>query len=161
MKINNQLGNSIVEVLVAISVALIALTACTGYVLQIKNKSQRLLSLRSQSTQTQKIVQLILSDPKLFKVNFDPSEAAKCAALGDLDLPLVWDNTNTYAAADCPGCKGRLGYVIQPFPLLSIRGVYLVTIRMSHPVLTAQSSTVCNSVTIPGSKDLQMIVSLR
>lgn len=161
MMLKQQNGNSIIEILAASAIVIFALTASTSYILQLKTRTQRLLSSRSQSIQIEKAVQLILSDPKLLKVNFDSSEAATCEALNNSDLPLAWDNNNTYTLADCPGCKGRLGYVIQPFPLQSIRGVYLVTIRLTHPQLTAGLSTTCNGVTISGTEQLQMIVSLR
>jgi hypothetical protein len=103
---------------------------------------------------------MILADPKLFKVNFNPDEKAACDAL-QADLPLAWDNNSIYDLADCPECKGRLGYVIQPYPIQSIRGVYLVTIRVSHPKLTENSVAICNGVATQGSEQLQLIVSLR
>ncbi len=158
---NNQKGMSLVELLLASTIVLVSFGATFSFVLGVKKKTENLLNSRSRSVQIQKLAQNILADPKLFRVNFDPSEAEACRALADGDLPLVWDNINVYDKEDCPGCQGKLGFVVQPFPLPSIRGVYLVTIRVSHPTLTKDSSAVCNGVTVTGVEQLQMIVGLR
>lgn len=161
MIIQQQKGNSMIEILIASAIVIIVFSSTLTYVVHIKKNTQQVISSRSRSVQIQKIVQMIMSDPKLFKVNFDASEVATCTALKNEDLPLAWDDHNIYELADCPGCKGRLGYVIQPFPLQSIRGVYVVTIRITHPKLTTNFSTVCNNEKIPDTEQIQMIVSLK
>lgn len=159
--IKNQRGNSLIEILIACAIVLIAFTSTMAFVLSIKKDTQKLLTSRSRSVQLQKIVQLLLADPKLFKVNFNPTEAATCAALKTADLPLGWNDNSINEVADCKGCQGRLGFVIQPFPLQTIRGVYLVTIHVTHPTITKGSMTICNGETLTGVEQLQMIVSLR
>jgi prepilin-type N-terminal cleavage/methylation domain-containing protein len=159
--IKNQRGNSLIEIIVAIAIVLIAFTATMSFVLNIKKDTQKLLTSRSRSIQLQKIVQLLIADPKLFKVNFNISEAARCAALKTEDLPLGWNDNSINEVDKCVGCQGRLGYVIQPFPLATIRGVYLVTIHLTHPKLTKESIAICNGETLAGVQEIQMIVSLR
>lgn len=157
----NKKGSSILEMLAAVVIVVIAFTATMSFVLSVKKNTQTLLSSRSRSIQLQKIAQLILADPKLFKVNFNPSEAAACEDLATSNLPLAWDDNKIDDIANCEGCLGRLGFVIQPFPVQSIRGVYLVTIRVAHPKLTTNASASCNGEIIEGVEQLQMIVSLR
>lgn len=161
MIIKNQNGNSIVEVLVASVILLTAFLGMLSYVVGLKNSTQKMLTSRSRMVQIQKVVDLILSDPKLFKVNFDITEAATCAALENSSLPMAWDDKGIYEISDCPGCRGRMGYVIQPFPLQSARGVYMVTIRVTHPTLTMGKVANCNSAVIENTEQMQMIVSLR
>lgn len=159
--IRQRRGNSIIELLVAMAIVVIAFTAMTGYVIGLKKQTQKILLSRSRSTQLQKVVQMIMTDPKLFKVNFDRSEKATCAALENSTLPLGWDGNSLADIVQCPGCLGRMGYVIQPFPLAAVRGVYLVTIRMTHPTQTLGVTTFCNGVAINNTDQIQMIVSLR
>jgi prepilin-type N-terminal cleavage/methylation domain-containing protein len=159
--IKNQRGNSLLEIIVAIAIVLIAFSATMSFVLQIKKDTQRLLTSRSHSIQLQKVVQLLLADPKLFKVNFNATEPARCEALKTANLPLGWNDNSIDEVADCVGCQGRLGYIIQPFPLATIRGVYLVTIHITHPKLTKESITICGGETLTGVEQIQMIVSLR
>ncbi len=159
--IRNRRGSSFVELLISGAIVLAAFVGTMSFVVNVKNKTQLMLSKRSRSVQLQKVAQMILADPKLFKVNFDPSETATCQALETDSLALGWDDTRIANVEDCIGCKGRLGYVIQPFPLLSVRGVYIVTIRVTHPKITAGSIAMCNGIAIQGAEQLQMIVSLR
>lgn len=157
----NQVGSSLIEVMVAIGLLGIVMSSTSYMVLHLKKRAQTVLIKRSGAIQFQNLANSILSDPKLFKVNFDPSEAAMCQTLGATNLPLRWDKSTIYDAVDCGSCQGKLGYVIQPFPLNTMRGVYLVTFRVYHPEETALSTAVCNGVTIPGVRQYQMIVGLK
>lgn len=159
--ISNKRGSTLIEVIVAAVIVVIAFVSTMTFVLNVKKNTQTLLSSRSRSLQLQKIAQLILADPKLFKVNFNSSEAAACEDLKKENLPLAWDDNKIDDIANCVGCLGRMGYVIQPFPVQTVRGVYLVTIRVSHPKLTENSYASCNGELIKGAEQLQMIVSLR
>lgn len=62
-------------------------------------------------------------------------------------LPMAWDVGVTGTAKDCPQCKGRYGFVIQPFERFP--GLYLVTLRMTN-----------QSWSVP-YRDYQFVVSAR
>ena len=159
--IRNRRGNTLVELLVASVIVIIAITALTGYVVNLKKHTQRIFTSRSRSVQIQKVVQMLLADPKLFKVNFDASLSSTCTVLDNATLPLAWDNNNVADLKNCKGCPGRLGYTIQPFPDSSRRGIYVVTIRITHPTLTLGKSVTCGATEIKNSDQIQMIVGLR
>lgn len=157
----NQKGMTLVEVLVAAAIVVIAFVGVTSFVLAVKGKTHSLLISRSSSIQTQRLVQMLMSDPKLFRVNFDPSESSTCEVLRTSELPLAWDSENIYAVDECPTCAGRIGYTIQPFPIPIFRGLYVVTFRIGHPEITKGMSVMCDGAAIPDVSEIQMIVSLR
>lgn len=157
---SNQRGASLIEVIVAFGILAIVTSSTSFMVLQLKKRVQQVITKRSSSIQFENLANAILANPKLFKVNFDPSEAAMCASLATA-LPLAWDKTAVYDVANCSWCKGRIGYVIQPLPISTIRGVYLATFRVYHPEDTQNSTATCNSVSIAGVRQFQMIVGLK
>ncbi len=159
-KLNNS-GMSIIEVLLASAAVLIVFLAAMSFALDIKKKSTLISSKRSYSKEYEKIANLIISDPKLFKISFDPSEKTKCILLDQAKLPIAWDHKNIYELQDCPGCPGRVGFVIQPYDVPTFRGVYKVTFRMSHTTLTKGQTALCDGVQIPDAQQIELIVGLR
>lgn len=66
----------------------------------------------------------ITYNPDEFLANSDPSK------INDY-LPLAWDLKILTDKNSCSDCPGRMGYVI--VPLDSYRGLYKLTIRVTHP----------------------------
>ncbi|MBX7232179.1 MAG: type II secretion system GspH family protein [Bdellovibrionales bacterium] len=154
-------GMTMIELVVAIGLLTLVLSGSSILVLQSKRVVQSVTIKRSSSLQLNSLASSILSNPKLFKVHFDSRESYACSELATARLPLAWDKNTVYNLADCDWCKGRIGYVIQPFPIPTLRGVYLATFRVYHPEETAQSSATCDSVVIPGVEQFQMIIGLK
>lgn len=157
----DQSGMSLLEVLVATVIVVTVMWGANGFVLSIKDRTKGLLTSRSSSIQTQRLVQMLMADPKLFRVNFDPTTAKTCEVLRTEDLPLAWDENNVYPVAECPTCAGRIGFTMQPYPLPIFRGLFVVTFRISHPLLTQGSAVTCNGTSVPNVEELRVIVSLR
>lgn len=157
----NQSGVSIIEVLFASAALMIVFLAALSFANDIKKRSVLISSKRSYVGEYEKIANLIVSDPKLFKISFDPSEKSKCELLDQANLPIAWDHKNVYEVADCPDCPGRVGYIIQPYDTPTFRGVYKVTFRMTHTTLTKGQTAVCDGAEIPDSQQIELIVGLR
>ncbi len=157
----NQVGVSIIEVLFASAGLMIVFLAALSFANDIKKRSVLISGKRSYVSEYEKIANLIISDPKLFKISFDPSEKSKCALLDQAKLPIAWDHKNVYEIEDCPDCPGRIGYVIQPYNIPTFRGVYKVTFRMSHTTLTKGQTAICDGTEIPDAQQIELIVGLR
>lgn len=52
-------------------------------------------------------------------------------------LTMCWVNDGLISITNYPNCPGRLGYVVSPMRIdnLQLRGLYYVTVRMTHDVL--------------------------
>ncbi len=157
----NQSGMSIVEVLFASFALMIVFLAAMSFAVDIKKRTINISSKRSYVSEYEKIANLIISDPKLFKVSFDPSETTRCNLLDVAKLPIAWDQKDVYELEDCPNCPGRIGYVIQPYDIPTLRGVYKVTFRLTHTTLTQGLSAECNGAIIPNAQQIELIVGLR
>jgi hypothetical protein len=65
-----------------------------------------------------------------FQITYDATPTQKEASLKVENLPVAWSLDLTAPVVDCLKCPGRLGYTIQPFD--GMRGLYLVTVRVTH-----------------------------
>ena len=161
MKINNQSGMTIVEVLLASVALFIVFFAAIEFAVAIKKRTNTVTSQRSYVNEYEKIANLVMADPKLFKISFDPTEKKKCELLEQSKLPIAWDQKNIYDVADCQNCPGRIGFVIQPYDIPTLRGVYKVTFRLTHTTFTQGQTAQCDGQTIQDAQQLEMIVGLR
>jgi hypothetical protein len=152
---------SLIETIFASALLLVVFLAAVSFILQLRKSMVKVSNLRVQAVEFQKLATQISSDPKLFKINFDPSETSMCAALDSSKLPLAWNQDKVLPVADCSACPGRVGYVIQPFPISTVRGVYLVTFRFTHTELTKGETFKCDGADVLDAHQFQMIVSLK
>lgn len=87
---------------------------------------ERHVNTLSDNIQSNIDVYQITYDPKEFNANADPVKLAKY-------LPLAWDLKILTDVKNCLSCPGRMGYII--VPLDGYRGLYKLTIRVTHPKL--------------------------
>ena len=161
MKIKNQSGMTLVEVLFSTVALSIVFLAAIEFAANIRKQTVAASSQRSYFNEYQKIANLVMSDPKLFKITFNPTEAKRCSLLKSGQLPLAWDSKNVYPVDDCTACAGRIGYVIQPYDIPTLRGVYKVTFRITHTTLTKGKKVTCDGQIIEDSDQFETIVGLR
>lgn len=158
--VKSELGMSLIEVMISSAIVVVALTGMTQIFLSVREQTVKLTKERGKSIEIRNVVASLFANTSHYKINFDPDPDAPCKEL-DKGLPLAWDGTTLTDVADCkPNCpQGRVGFVMQPFPNKGLRGVYLVTLRISHPVETHGSSGFClGSI---NSQELQFLMSLK
>ncbi|QLY26993.1 hypothetical protein [Bdellovibrio sp. KM01] len=123
-------GQSIVEALVALGLISVIGLAFTGGLVQLRNTSKSSLLASATDRQVSDISENIKAGVQDYQVNFDydPSQIDTYLALNN--LPMQWDVGRVAAKGQCDTCQGTYGYLIQPYE--KYRGLYLVTLRMTH-----------------------------
>ncbi len=138
MKLNNHLtmsrlknnrGQTIVESLVGLGLLAIVGFAFTGGMVALRNTTKGSVVLSSTERQINDIAENIKAGVENYQVNFDYASGPN-TALNVATLPMAWDNGIIVPRAQCPNCAGTYGFVIQP--LEQFRGLYRVTLRMTH-----------------------------
>lgn len=125
----NNKGQTIVEALVGLGLIAIVGFSLTGGMVALRNSSKSAVVLSSTERQVNDIAENIKAGVENYQINFNYNSTPD--TLLDPDhLPMAWDSGIVAAAADCPNCAGKFGYVIQP--LEQFRGLYQVTLRMTH-----------------------------
>ena len=123
-----QSGYTLVEILVALAV-LVVLGAIfsTGFLhyqkLQLKSKTSSTVM-----RQINNLVENIRPNLHLYQVNFDPKLDID-QRLQASELPMAWSRDYLGTAADCPGCPGRMGYILTPS---TQSGLFLLTMRVTN-----------------------------
>ena len=137
--IKSQKGFSLLEVMIAMAL----LIGVSAAVLQgfdslnfLKERSEQGSSIESiLSSQLDEIRANIANE----KIDFKAEDFLNLTDLDDVKDSLImrWNNNGVFQAADCPHCKGRIGYVIEPYKIGSLlfRGLLSVTIRVTHDEL--------------------------
>lgn len=128
--LKNQKGQSIVEALIALGMISVIGFTFVGGLTSLRKLSTNSLLASATDRQVADISENIKSGVQDYQVNFnyDPDEVTKILAVKN--LPMAWDVGRVAAKADCPTCGGTYGYIIQPYE--KYRGLYLVTLRMTH-----------------------------
>lgn len=126
--VKNPSGFTFVEVLVASLILIIGLWG-TMSVVSFANRTEM---LKTRSSQKDAIVYSLMQDLR------KRSELLQKTYTGDLPnalladpatFPLAWDsNQNVQALDDCPTCRGRVAYVVQP--VTGYSDFFLATIRI-------------------------------
>ncbi len=127
--INNQ-GQTIVESLVALGlISMIGLIFFGGLVQLRKTTTD---SLRDSATDRQiaDIAENIKAGVQKYQVNFNLDKASVEYFMKPEELPMAWDVGVVAEKSQCEKCQGRYGYMIQPYD--KYRGLYLVTLRLTH-----------------------------
>ncbi|MCM2280918.1 MAG: prepilin-type N-terminal cleavage/methylation domain-containing protein [Bdellovibrionaceae bacterium] len=129
-RLSGERGHTLVEVIVALVVLLIVIAASTQGLTQLRGVFGSLVTSRVRSQEVNNVIENLRNNITLYQINFDSSPDAREALLDPERLPLAWNNVGVFNVEECASCPGRLGYVIQPYPML--RGVYLVHVRLTH-----------------------------
>lgn len=133
MKLLNSLnskGQGIVESLVALGMITVIGMTFAGGMVQLHKTSHASLLGSATDRQIADIAENIKAGVQDYQVNFDSDPAQIDTYLALENLPMVWDVGRVAAKGQCDACGGTYGYIIQPYE--NYRGLYLVTLRMTH-----------------------------
>ncbi|WP_413587400.1 type IV pilus modification PilV family protein [Bdellovibrio sp. HCB274] len=128
--LGNRNGQTIVEALVALGlISVIGLTFAGGMV-SLRNTSKASLMASATDRQVSDIAENIKAGVQEYQVNFNYDQTKIDDYLPVDKLPMLWDVGRVAERGSCDTCKGSYGYIIQPYEVY--RGLYLVTLRMTH-----------------------------
>ncbi|WP_413587404.1 type IV pilus modification PilV family protein [Bdellovibrio sp. HCB274] len=128
--IQNNHGQTIIEALVALGlISVIGLTFAGG-MSNLYKTSQASLMAGSTDRQVNDIAENIKAGVQDYQVNFNYDQTKIDDFLPPDNLPMLWDVGRVAERGNCDTCQGSYGYIIQPYELY--RGLYLVTLRMTH-----------------------------
>ncbi|MEK2690514.1 type IV pilus modification PilV family protein [Bdellovibrio sp. GT3] len=123
-------GQTIVEALVALGlISVIGLTFAGGMV-SLRNTSKASLMASATDRQVSDIAENIKAGVQDYQVNFNYDQTKIDDFLPPENLPMLWDVGMVAERGNCDKCRGSYGYIIQPYEIY--RGLYLVTLRMTH-----------------------------
>lgn len=128
--LRNQKGLSILEVLIGFAmIALVGSFFVSGMV-GLRKVAKDSGTKNSIYKQINDVIESIRPNVKMYQVNYFTSDEERERALAVDKLPMAWGNGVIADKKDCAACPGRYGFVIQAYP--NMRGLYLVTLRMTH-----------------------------
>ena len=133
---NNEKGFSLLEVIVAMAIVM-------GTSFAVMKGFDSLNVLKSISNEKSSIESILMSQLDEIrsnivneKIDFKADAFLSLNTFETVNTSLVmrWNQNGIYKASDCTQCKGRIGYVIEPYKVgtLVFRGLFLVTIRVTH-----------------------------
>ncbi|MGZ3771289.1 MAG: hypothetical protein ACXVCP_14775 [Bdellovibrio sp.] len=126
----NRAGQSILETIIAAALISVVGLAFVGGIIAMRKTTKTTVILSSTEKQIADIAENIKSGVENYQVNFDYSDDSLAEVLDPDKLPMAWDNGVSVPRKDCDSCAGTFGYTIQPYE--SFRGLYKVTLRMTH-----------------------------
>jgi prepilin-type N-terminal cleavage/methylation domain-containing protein len=132
----NEDGMTLLEIMFALAVLGLGAYLTIEGVSQMRDMSKTTLNMSSTERQITMIVDNIRTSLGQYQINYDSTPEAKQTALDLAKLPMEWDpGVERPVTADCLANKqkclgGRYGFVVQP--LDDPRGLYSVTLRMTH-----------------------------
>ena len=147
MKFGSNTGATFVEILVAAAILGIGSGAVYQSLVQYNSLRGRLVTASAKEVQIaglldnfQSNLQYFRSSSQGFVRGVQETNVAD-DMMPDVDsLPLAWSSNGAISTpVECPQCRGRLGYVIQPYgrELAPIpQALYLVTLKVAHPDLS-------------------------
>lgn len=134
MKIGRQ-GNTLLEVAIALAILSVVILGTIQGLTQIRSIFGNIVAARIEEQEVNNVIENLRNNIALYQVTFDSSTETLNEVLDPGRLPYAWNNAGIFPREACPVCQGHLGYVIRPYPMM--RGVYLVTVRLTHPRLGA------------------------
>ncbi len=159
MKFKNLLsakGVTLMEAIVASAVLVTMALALSSLFLQEQKGLKQLSGTSSKESIIQNFIFDMIESIAHQQINYRDSQEVNEEGkkftdirLDPKNLQFVWDEGRIARPQDCPACKGRLGFIIQP--LTGFRGLYLVTLRVTHPTLISNKDGL-------GFADYQMVV---
>ncbi|WP_413578425.1 prepilin-type N-terminal cleavage/methylation domain-containing protein [Bdellovibrio sp. HCB290] len=133
MKLNNNRGYSMIELLAAIVVGTLVSYATYSYITYISNLSAQLRLTRSSNDNVQAIVESIRFNLSLYQVSFETNIKKEEELLKRDALPYGLSNGTMIPKSECGRnpCQAFFGYVI--VPSLFVRNLYQVDLRVALP----------------------------
>lgn len=145
----NNRGQTLVESLVGFALIGIVGMVFVGGLISLRNTTKSTIVMSSADKQINDIAENIKSGVENYQINFNYN-----ASIGDVlevsKLPMAWDSNRVAFRSECPECPGTFGYTIQPFE--AFRGLYKVTLRMTHTSWTAKGEPFRDYVFVVSAK---------
>lgn len=157
--LKNQKGFSILESLLGLAMITLVGSFFISGAMSLKKVSADSSTKNSLYKQINDVIESIRPNVRMYQINYFTSDQERNAALALETLPMSWGNGIISTAEKCSQCPGRYGYVIQSYP--GMKGLYLVTVRLSHRDWSANAVNPGARIT-PGSfgfVDYQFVVS--
>ncbi len=129
MKLNNK-GFSILEAMLGLAMLTLVGSFFISGMMGMRKVAKDSGTKNSLYKQINDVIENIRPNVRMYQINYGTSDEERDRALAVDKLPMAWGNGTLSTAAVCPSCPGRYGFVIQAYP--NLKGLYLVTVRMSH-----------------------------
>ena len=164
----NQKGFTILEITIALGLLVFGSLTIGKIYVDIRKQVNNAAVRFGKKLQVRNIAVSIASNLPNYQINYagQGTQSSACSYLAaGAGMPLRWNRSEVVSFSECNGnsahpCpEGQAGYIIEPFPNSSMRGLYLVTVRMYHPELTkGQTGVFCNGA---DSEEYQFVLGLR
>ncbi|MEK2646138.1 hypothetical protein [Bdellovibrio sp. BCCA] len=128
--LKNNKGISIIESLLGLAMITLVGSFFISGVLGMKKIAKDSGTKNSVYKQINDVIENIRPNVRMYQINYVQTDEERNNALALDKLPMAWGNGKLEPKETCPGCPGRYGFVIQAYP--GIKGLYLVTVRLSH-----------------------------
>lgn len=128
---HNQKGFTIIESLVALALLAIVMGISFSSIQQVRNLSSQVSTSESSEKQVLQIIENVRSNMNTFKATYEYYTDEKSEELlAQNKLSMAWDKNILTTVANCQSCKGRYGYVLQPYE--KYRGLFILTLKITH-----------------------------
>jgi prepilin-type N-terminal cleavage/methylation domain-containing protein len=126
-------GFSLVELMVSVAIFGTVVVIYIGITKNFYQSNKGILETTVVNNYVNGIYNNIQSNIELYQVSYDSSKFRNMTSALSLqqNLPIAWDATKLEDVTSCPLCPGRMGYIIEP--VIGYRGLYKLTIRVTHP----------------------------
>jgi type II secretory pathway pseudopilin PulG len=128
-QLNNR-GFSIVENIVAVGISVVAMAGIVSGLFYMKKMGGEAVLRSTEEKEIIQVIENVRTGIDKYQVTYDTTEAVREKLLALEKLPGAWGPDKISFAKDCPSCPGRYGFIIQPYD--TYRGLYMVTVRISH-----------------------------
>lgn len=134
--LKSEAGVTLLEIMLALGILMLGSYLTIEGINQMESISRDTRNLSTTERQISMIVENIRTGLGTYQITFDPSKDVLKKMLDLKTLPMAWSNGVVIAVEECSITKtcppGRYGYVVQPMQGQS-KGLYIVTLRMTHP----------------------------
>jgi type II secretory pathway pseudopilin PulG len=133
--LHNQKGVTLLEVMFALGILIVGTYLTVKGVDSLQDATRATKNMSSTERQISMIVDNIRTSLGMYQINYSYAASAKEDALAIAKLPMEWDpGVERPLTDDCKNHQkclgGRYGFVIQPVE--QARGLYTITLRMTH-----------------------------
>ena len=124
-------GFSLTELLVSVAIFSILLTGVVQISDWIVNQIQVNRVKSKKNMVYLDIIQRVLKNPSQYAINYNTDIDPQVYLQNESELPIAWSANHFIMKRErCPGCKGRMGLLVQPMD--DYRGGYQVSVLIKH-----------------------------
>lgn len=135
--LGNQSGLSLLEMLIASSIASITFIGLMSSSLFFKKKAIEMEVKYAARLHVFGIMEQIRSNLGVYQVMNTFDEGLIDTLLDVERLPMAWDSEKLVETKDCVNCPGRMGYLI--LPIEGMKGIYKVRFAVYHHSLSTET----------------------